>query len=73
MQFIYDKKIIGEPLHYFYKEETFELPKKLGEKNYAVPFKVLKNYNLIRTSAINKYKLTSNYIHLLEQEQFDEY
>ena len=73
MQFIYDKKIIGEPLHYFYKEETFELPKRLEKKNYAIPFKVLINFNLIKTFAINRYKLTSDYIHLLEQEQFDEH
>ena len=72
MKFTYHNKIIGEHLHSFYEEETFELPKILEEKNYAVSFKVLKNYNFIRTFAINNYKLRSNYIHLLEQEQFDE-
>ena len=72
MQFIYDNKIIGEPLHSFYEEETFELSKRLGEKNYAIPSKVLINYDLVVTFAINRFKLTSDYIHLLEKEQFDE-
>ncbi len=72
MKFIYHNKIIGEPLQYFYEEETFELPKRLGKKNYAIPFKVLINYDLVRIFAVNSYKLISDYIHLLEQEQFDE-
>ena len=72
MKFTYPTKIIGEPLQYFYEEETFELPKRLGEKNYAIPPKVLINYDLVRIFAINSYKLISDYIHLLEQEQFDE-
>ena len=72
MKFTSHNKIIEEPLQYFYEEETFELPKRLGEKNYAIPFKVLINYDLVRTFASNSYKLISYYIHLLEQEQFDE-
>ena len=71
MKFSYHNKIIGEHLQYFYEEETFELLKRLGKKNYAIPFKVLINYSLVRTFAINSYKLISDYIHLLEQEQFD--
>ena len=72
MKFTYHNKIIGEPLQYFCEEETFELSKRLGEKNYDIPFKVLINYDLVRTFAINSYKLISDYIHLLELEQFDE-
>ena len=53
MKFYYHNKIIGQPLHFFYEEETFELPKRLGEKNYALPFKVLKNYYLVRIFGIN--------------------
>ena len=63
---------MGETLHSFYEEETFELSKRLGEKNYPIPFKVLVNYDLVRTFVINSYKLTFDYIHLLEQEQFVE-
>ena len=73
MKFTYHNKIIGEHLQYFYEEETFELPKRLMVKNYAIPFKVLINYGSLRTFAINSYKLISDYIHLLEQEQFDEH
>ena len=72
MKFSYHNKIIGEHLQYFYEEETFELLKRLRVKNYAIPFKVLINYYLVRIFAINSYKLISDYIHLLEQEQFDE-
>ena len=72
MKFTSHNKIIGVPLQYFYQEETFELPKKLREKNYVIPFKILINYDLGQTFAINSYKLISDYIHLLEQEQFDE-
>ena len=72
MKFINQNKIIGETLDSFYIEETFDLSKRLGEKNYAIPFKVLINYDLVRTFAINRSKLTSNYVHHLEQEQFDE-
>ena len=53
MKFTPHNKITGQPLNSFYKEETFELPKRLGEKNYALPFKVLKNYVLVRTFAVN--------------------
>ena len=71
MKFKSNNKFNLEPLHYFC-EETFEFLRRLGKKNYAIPFKVLINYGLVRTFAINSYKLISDYIHLLEQEQFDE-
>ena len=72
MQFAYDDKIIEKPLQNFYKEGIFELPKRLRGGNYAVPFNVLKKRDLVGTFAFISYKLTFNYIHLLEQEQFDE-
>ena len=72
MKYFYHKKIIKEFLQSFYQEKSFELPKILGEKHYALPLKVLINYDLVKTFAINSYKLISDYIHLLEREQFDE-
>ena len=72
MKFTNHNKIIGELLQYFYEEETFELSKRLEEKNYGIAFKVLINYDFVRTFAINSYKLIFDYIHLLEQERFDE-
>ena len=72
MLFTSDNKIFKKSLYSFYEEGTFELAKTLGEKNYVKPFNVFKNWNLGRTFANNRYKLISDYIHLLEQEQFDE-
>ena len=72
MLFTSDNKIFKKPLYSSYEEETFELAKFLGEKNYLRLYDVFKNWNLVRTFATNRYKLKSDYIHLLEQEQFDE-
>ena len=72
MLFTSDNKIFEKPLYSFYEEGTFELAKTLGEKNYVKPFNVFKNWNLVRTFATNRYKLISDYFHLLKQEQFDE-
>lgn len=73
MLFTSDNKIFKKPLYSSYEEGTFELAKTLGEKNYVKPFNVFKNWNLVRTFATIRYKLISDYIHLLEQEQFDEH
>ena len=73
MLFKYYKKIIEKSLQFFCEEGTFELAKTLGEKNYVKPFNLFKNWNLVRTFATNRYKLISDYIHLLQQEQFDEH
>ena len=73
MLFTSDKKIFKNPLYSSYEEGTFELAKTLEEKNYVKPFNVFKNWNLMRTFATIRYKLISDYIHLLEQEQFDEH
>ena len=64
-------KIIKKPLNIFFKEVTFELPKRLVEKNYAVSFYVLKNLDLVRNFAVNRYELTSDYIHFLKNEQIN--
>ena len=73
MLFTSNNKIFEKLLYSSYEEGTFELAKTLGEKNYVNPFNVFKNWNLVRTFASNRYKLISDYIHLLEQEQFDEH
>ena len=72
MFFTYDNKIFEKQLYSSNEEVTFQRAKNLGEKNYVKPFNVFKNWNLIRIFATNRYKLKSDYIHLLEQEQFDE-
>ena len=73
MLFTSVNKIFKKPLYSFYEEGTFELAKTLEEKNYVKPFNVFKNWNLVRNFATTTYKLISDYIHLLEQEQFDEH
>ena len=73
MLFTSNNKIFEKLLYSSYEEGTFELAKTLGEKNYVKPFNLFKNWNLVRTFATNRYKLISDYIHLLEREQFDEH
>ncbi len=73
MLFTSDNKIFKKPFSKSYEEGTFELAKTLGEKSYVKPFKIFKNWNLFRTFATNRYKLISDYIHLIEKEQFDEH
>ena len=73
MLFTSNNKIFKKTLYSFYEEGTFELAKTLEEKNYVKPLNVFKNWNLVRTFTTNRYKLISDYIHLLEQDQFDEH
>ena len=73
MLFTSDNKIFEKLFYTSYEKGTFELAKTLGEKNYVKPFNVFKNWNLVRTFATNSYKLISYYIHLIEEEQFDEH
>ena len=44
----------------------------LEEDNYKTPCEGLKDWHLLRALAINRPELTSDYIHLLDQEPFDE-
>ena len=73
MLFRSNNKIFEKLLYSSYEEGTFELAKTLGEKNYVKPFNLFKNWSFVGTFATNRYKLISDYIHLLEQEQFDEH
>ena len=73
MLFTSDNKIFKKPFYTSYDEGTFELATTLGEKNCVKPFNVFKNWNLVTTFATNRYKLISDYIHLIEEEQFDEH
>ena len=68
MLFTSDNKIFKKPFYTSYEEGTFELAKTLGENNYVKAFNLVKNWNFIGTFGTNRYKLTSHYIHLLEQE-----
>ena len=67
-----DNKISAELVNSFNEEMTYELAKRLEEENYSTPFDGLKDWHLLRALAINRPELTSDYIHLLDQEPFDE-
>ena len=67
-----DKRISEELVNSFNEEMTFELAKRLEEENYATPFDGFNDCHLLRALAINSPELTSNYIHLLDKEPFDE-
>ena len=72
MKLISENKISEELVYSFNEEMTFELAKRLEEDNYNTPFDGLKDGDLLRTLAINTPELTTNYIHLQDQEPFDE-
>jgi len=72
MTFIDENKISEELVNSFNEEMTFELAKRLEDDNYITPFDGLKDWHLLRALAINRPELTADYIHLLDQEPFDE-
>ena len=72
MRFVSKNKISLELVDSFNEQMTFELAKRLEEDNYKTPFDGLNDWHLLRALAINRPELTTNYIHLLDQEPFDE-
>ena len=72
MEFISENKISKELVNSFNEEMTLDLAKRLEEDNYMTPFEGLKDWPLLRALAINRPELTSAYVHLLDQEPFDE-
>ncbi len=72
MKFISENKISEELVNSLDEEMTLELAKSLEEDNYNNPFDGLKDLPLLRALAINRPELTTNYVHLLNKEPFDE-
>ena len=72
MKFISENKINEELVNSFDEKMTLELTNRLKEDNYNYPFNGLKEWHLLKSLAINRPKLTTDYIHPLEQEPFDE-
>ena len=72
MKFISENKISEELVNSFDEKMTLELATRLEEDNYKTPFDGLEDWHLLRALAINRPELTSDYIHLLDQEPFDE-
>ena len=72
MEFTSENKISSELVNSFDEKMTLELATRLEEDNYMTPFDGLKDWHLLRALAINRPELTTDYIHLLDQEPFDE-
>ena len=72
MEFISENKISEELVNSFDEEMTLELAKRLEDDEYMTPFEGLKHWHILRALAINRPELTTDYIHLLDQEPFDE-
>ena len=72
MKFIDENNISEELVNSFNEEMTRELANRLEDDNYSTPFDGLQDWHLLRALAINRPELTSDYIHLLDQEPFDE-
>ena len=72
MKFTSENKISEELVNSFDEKMTLELATRLEEDDYKTPFDGLKDWHLLRALAINRPDLTSDYIHLLDQEPFDE-
>ena len=72
MKFISENKISEELVNSFDEEMTLELAKRLEEDNHNNPFDDLKNLHWLSSLTINRTELTTDYIHRLNQEPFDE-
>nr|WP_221630063.1 MULTISPECIES: DUF2555 domain-containing protein [unclassified Synechococcus] len=49
-----------------------ELAQRLDEDDYPTPFAALQDWHLIRALAIHRPELARPYVHLVDQEPFDE-
>ena len=72
MEFISENRISEELVNYFDEKMKLELAIRLEEDNYIKPFDGLKDFHLLRTVAINRPELTSDYVNILDQGPFDE-
>ncbi len=66
------KTITPEQLQAFDDESTAVLAKRLDEDDYPTPFDGLSDWHLLRALAIHRPELTAPYLHLIDQEPFDE-
>lgn len=64
--------ITPELLAGFDEATTAELAQRLEEDDYASPFDGLADWHLLRALAIHRPELTLPWLHLVDQEPFDE-
>ena len=64
--------ITPESLDAFDDEKVALLAQRLEEDDYPTPFDGLGDWHLLRALAIHRPELTAPYVHLVDQEPFDE-
>ncbi|KGG13136.1 MULTISPECIES: DUF2555 domain-containing protein [Prochlorococcus] len=65
-------KITPEKLNQFDEDSIAILAKRLDQDDYPSPFDGLSDWHLLRALAIHRPELTLPYLHLIDQEPFDE-
>ena len=64
--------ITPERLAQFDEESIALLARRLDDDDYPTPFAGLADWHLLRALAIHRPDLTAPYVHLVDQEPFDE-
>ena len=64
--------ITPEALDAFNEAAVAELAQRLEEDDYPTPFAGLADWHLLRALAIHRPDLVQPYVHLVDQEPFDE-
>jgi hypothetical protein len=64
--------ITPERLEAFDEAATAELARRLEDDDYPSPFAGLSDWHLLRALAIHRPELARPYVHLVDQEPFDE-
>ncbi len=64
--------ISAELLASFDEAKAAELARRLEEDDYPTPFAGLDDWHLLRALAIHRPELAAPYVHLVDQEPFDE-
>ena len=66
------KSITQDKLDAFDDDSIAVLAKRLEDDDYPTPFEGLSDWHLLRALAIHRPELTGPYLHLVDQEPFDE-
>ncbi len=64
--------ITPEQLESFDESSVAVLAQRLEDDDYPTPFAGLGDWHLLRALAIHRRELTAPYVHLIDQEPFDE-
>lgn len=67
-----DPALTPELIASFDETSIAELARRLDEDDYPTPFAGLQDWHLMRALAIHRPELARPYVHLVDQEPFDE-